>query len=334
MFKRIFYLVLPILIVSLLPATGCGQSTGQSEIVIKAKKAGYLGVEVQDIDNKLRDKKDLKIEYGAYVVNVVEESPADEAGIKEGDVIIGFNGKRIDDGEDLTVAVRKVKPKTEVKVEVIRKGEKIDITAVIGKVKGLRDAFAFSFDDDAVNLQRSFKNLKLPKVYTKLSVSKMSEMSGIQVQSLTKQLGEYFGAPRGKGVLVSSVKKGSNADQAGFKAGDVIIKVNNNSVDDVDEFQEEYSEREEGEVPFEVIRGGKSVKLTMKVEPEEIEEEEDDDWSIYNRLTLPDPPHIEIIQPTKARMHTLQGRLINLRYNLQDKLRTLKERIRHYLRDM
>lgn len=337
MYKRICFLIIPILIMGFLPATGCGQSAGKSKVVVKSGKGGYLGVTIQEVDKKLNEKKDLKVESGAYVADVAEDSPAEDAGIREGDVIVGFNGKRIDDPEDLTVAVRKVKPKTEVKVELVRKGEKMTLTAVVGKMKKSVNAFAWDLNDGVMHLDRNLKSLKLPKIYTRLSVSMAGELSGLKVQSLTKQLGEFFGAPGGKGVLVSSIKKGSEAEKAGFKAGDVIVKMNNSSIDDVNEFQEEFSEGEDGEIPFVVIRNGKSVDLKMKVEAEDADEDidvdidEDDDWSIYNFIP-PDPPGIGIVQSPKPPIKTLRDRLIHLRDNIEDKIEELRDGIREYLR--
>ena len=334
MCKFFLYLIIPIMILGLLPATGCGQSTGQSKVMIKSGKTGYLGVEVRDIDTKLKEKKDLKVDNGAYVNSVVDESPADDAGILKGDVIVAFNGKRIDDGEDLTVAVRKVKPKTEVKVDLIRNGEKMTLKAVIGKTKDLASVFAWDSKDYPLELFRSQKNLKLPKTFA-FHISEKNEMDGLQVQSLTTQLGEYFGVPGGKGVMVSSVKKGSNAEQAGFKAGDVITKVNNSSVDDMSEFQEEYTEGED-EISFEVIRSGKPMNLKMKVDSDEdkdieIEEDEDDDWSMFYRVN---PPNIHLSAPTRIHLHGLKEHLSSLRYELKNKMKEIKEQIRVCLKEL
>jgi len=338
MFRRIFYFVIPVLMMGLLPAAGCGQSKSKSSFYIQAGKTGYLGVSIQEVDKKLIKKEDLKVESGAYVADVVEDSPADEAGIKEGDVIIGFNGKRIDDPDDLTSAVRKVKPKTEVKVELMRKGEKMALTAVIGKMKNPLNAFAW-MDGKTLRLENNLKAMTLPKIYTRMRVSMANEASGLKVESLTKQLGEYFGAPGGKGVLVSSVKNGSDAEKAGFKAGDVIVKMNNRTIDDVDEFRDEFSEGEDEEISFVVVRNGKSVDLKMKVEEEDVDEDinididEDDDWSGFY-FTPPDPPRIEIVHSTRPHIERLRERVIHLRDNIENKLEALKERIREYLQNI
>jgi C-terminal processing protease CtpA/Prc len=230
-----------------------------------------------------------------------------------------------------------VKPKTEVKVDLIRNGEKMTLNAVIGKTKDLASVFAWDSKDATLELFRSQKNLKLPKTFA-LHISEKNEMDGLQVHSLTKQLGEYFGVPGGKGVMVSSVKKGSNAEQAGFKAGDVITKVNNSSVDDMSEFQEEYTEGED-EISFEVIRSGKPMNLKMKVDSDEdkdieIEEDEDDDWSMFYRVTPPDPPNIHLTAPSRVHLHGLQEHLSNLRYELKNKMKEIKEQIRCCLKEL
>ena len=335
MIKHIFYIVIPIVLLGILPATGCGQTGLKSSIVIKDKKKGYLGVEVRDVDKKLIEKKDLKIDYGAYVDKVVEDSPAEEAGIEKGDVIIEINGKRIDDAEDLTVAVRKIKPKTEVKVNIVRKGEKKSIPVVIGKMKSLDNFYTFGFNDKIIQLDKDIKKLKIPRIYGNVHISTLVNLNGLQVESMTKQLGEYFGAPDGKGVLVTEVKKGSNADKAGFKAGDVIVKVDKYKIEDLDDFNDQISDLEDEEVSVEVIRSGKTVTLKVDFEVEEdTEDDEDSDWSYYNGIAPPEPPCIEIVPEPVEGMDIIKSRIYELRNNFKNNFRMMKDKLTNYLRNL
>lgn len=335
MIKHIFYVVIPIILLGILPATGCGQTGLKSGIVIKDKKRGYLGVEVRDVDKKLMEKKDLKIDYGAYVDKVVEDSPAEEAGIEKGDVIIEINGKRVDDAEDLTVAVRKIKPKTEVNVNIVRKGEKKSIPVVIGKLKSLDNFYTFGFNDKILPLDKDIKKLKIPRIYSNVRISTKVNLNGLQVEPMTKQLGEYFGAPDGKGVLVTDVKKGSNADKAGFKAGDVIVKVDKYKIEDIDDFNDQISDLEDGEVSVEIIRGGKTVTIKLDFDVEEdTEDDEDSDWSFYHEIAPPDTPCIEILPESVPRMDIIESRIYELRNNFKNNFRVMKEKLMNYLRNL
>lgn len=266
--KKFYILTLTLLFIAF-PDQGCGQFRVRAYNIEKKGLQGYLGVEVQDVNKKLKEKRNLNVDQGAYIIKVIDNSPADNAGLLKGDVIVRYNDKVIEDSQDLTKAVRKTKPKTEVKIEIIREGEKKVIPVRIGKVK---KALAFNYDFEEPEL---FIEPNIPKLSKKFDIQIFTEnkMYGLKLQTLTKQLGKYFGSPNGKGVLVSEVEEGSEAEKAGFMAGDVIIKINGNLVRDVQEFTDELSEVESEKAEFEIIRNGKSMKLSMQIE----NEDEDDD---------------------------------------------------------
>jgi membrane-associated protease RseP (regulator of RpoE activity) len=92
-----------------------------------------------------------------------------------------------------------------------------------------------------------------------------SARSGLMVENLTPQLGDFFGAKNGKGVLVRSVEKGSRAEQAGFRAGDVIVKVNGESISDSGDFTHAMHGRKSSAVTVSIIREKKEQNLTLTV---------------------------------------------------------------------
>jgi membrane-associated protease RseP (regulator of RpoE activity) len=85
----------------------------------------------------------------------------------------------------------------------------------------------------------------------------------LMVENLTPQLGDYFGARDGQGVLVRSVEKGSRADKAGFRAGDVIVKVNGESISDSGDFTHAIHGRKNSTVSVSIIREKKEQTLTL-----------------------------------------------------------------------
>ena len=90
-----------------------------------------------------------------------------------------------------------------------------------------------------------------------------SARSGLMVENLTPQLGDYFGARDGQGVLVRSVEKGSRADKAGFRAGDVIVKVNGESISDSGDFTHAMHGRKNSTINVSIIREKKEQTLTL-----------------------------------------------------------------------
>ena len=321
---HIILVLIVLLFIGAAPNYGGGQTHRQIIKVEKKGKRGYLGVEVQDVTRKLKEKKNLSVDRGAYVQSVVEDSPAEEAGILKGDVIVKFADETVDDGEELTDAVRGTKPKSGVKVEINRNGEKKTLTAVVGKVKAPQ-AFAFNFNDGELGDMPD-----APKITKRLNmrIFSESEMNGLQTQSLTKQLGEYFGAPNGRGVLVTEVEKGSGAEKAGFKAGDVITKVETRSIDDIDELREELSDLGGKEAAFEIMRNGKTVKLTMMIEQDEDSDDEDDSSSDI----LITPGHHSLMTPEyifsrQIHLNILKEKLSRLGSKIHNNIRNIEQKV-------
>ena len=222
-------------------------------MLVGNKDRGWLGVSVEDVTAKLVRKKGLKVNDGAYVSDVQEESPAEAAGIKEGDVIVTFDGKTIRDSDDLIGEVRRVKPGTEVNIGVARGVETQTLKASVGSSPRMR---TFSFRAPHIPPRRSFSHEAI--IY------------GLTLEGLDRQLAEYFGAPDGKGVLVKNVKRNSKAEQAGFKAGDVIVKIGDERVFDADDVWHELDDVREGDkAEIEVMRKGSSLKLQLPIEERE-----------------------------------------------------------------
>jgi membrane-associated protease RseP (regulator of RpoE activity) len=110
-------------------------------------------------------------------------------------------------------------------------------------------------------------------------VTTRSERSGLMVENITPQLGEFFGVKNGNGVLVRSVEKGSRAEKAGLRAGDVIVKVNDQAVHDTSDFTHAVKSRDGGSVSIGVIREKKeqNINLTLPDRKESGELLEDDE---------------------------------------------------------
>ena len=282
--------------------------------VERAGKGGWLGVSIQDITPKIAKKKDLKSDEGAYVNDVVDNSPADSAGVKEGDVVVEFNGKTIDDAGDLLRAVQKSSAGTKTTIVVVRNNEKKSLPIAVGKVR--RRAFSESF---AV----------APRA-PHIAMFGRSGMWGLHLSELNEQLGEYFGAPKGKGLLVEQVEKKSAGEKAGFKAGDVITKANKNSVEDFRDLNEAAEDANEGDkIEVEIIRKGANKVLTVEIEERDIEPssfnfhfENLPDIEMMKEIELNVQPRIDI---DNLKMH-LRNSLPDMR-DLELKMDHLREKI-------
>jgi serine protease Do len=239
----------------------------------KAKK-GWLGVSIQDVTEKIAKKNNLSAEEGAYINDVVDNSPADSAGLKEGDVIVKFADRDIYDSDDLVRTVSRISPGTRATVTFLRGGERKSLTVVVGKEKTRRMV--------------GFGVGSLPR----LSFFGGNTL-GMRLSNLNEQLGEYFGAPDKHGVLVEEVDDESAAAKAGFKAGDVITRAGKRSVEDVEDVNKELRKHDEGDkVEFEILRKGTKKTLTAEIE----EEEEGQHFNVAPKMRMNIHPNIQIFR--------------------------------------
>lgn len=241
----------------------------------------WIGVYTQKIDKDLAEAFNLDQDNGIVVVDVVDDSPADEAGLKRKDVIIEFNGKKVGGSEPLTDFVRDTKIGDKVEVVVLRKGEKKTLTVEIGKKPESRwrdrDRSLYTTDFFRKNLA--------------VSIGHRGYL-GVAIQDLNEQLGDYFGVKDGDGVLITEVIEDSPAEKAGLKAGDVIVGADDEDITDSEDIFDALSDKEDGDtVSITYLRRGE--KHTVPVEVTE------ESYSMHNvslpslNLQIPKPPSIK-----------------------------------------
>jgi C-terminal processing protease CtpA/Prc len=237
---------------------------GDEETVIvnmEAGEHGWLGVMLAKRVTHTMDDGEEKIETskGVLVEEVIDDSPADSAGIEDGDIITKINGEDVEDPDDVIEILREMDPDELVNIVVERDGSEKTIGVVLGERKS-----SYAIVGNMYKMMAPLK--KLGKSITMFTGNK--PVLGIKIKTLEKQLGEYFKAPNGKGVLVTEVLdiEGSPAKQAGLKAGDVLVNINGESIEDLHDIQTALSDMEkDDDVKMEVIRNGSRMKLSAKI---------------------------------------------------------------------
>jgi serine protease Do len=175
---------------------------------------GWLGVVIQKLDPGLMQAFKLKDDRGALVSDVLPDSPAAKAGLKRGDIIVGFNGNLVEDSQELPRLVATMMPDTEVTVEVIRNGERQSLPVVLGTMK-----------EDT------------PSAVAKLDPSDVESTLGLRVQSLTPGIAQQLRLEDTNGVVISAVAQDSPAAEAGLRRGDVIREVNQTPITNMDDYE-------------------------------------------------------------------------------------------------
>lgn len=226
----------------------------------------FLGVGVREVDTDRAKELNLREEFGVEVTKVESDSPAEKAGLKVGDVIQEYQGQRVEGTEQLVRLVRETPAGRVAKLTVIRNGSQQNLTATIGARKGIK-VFAQGIPMEGFRVPERDFNLVIPDV-PKAMMSWRSGMIGIEGETLAdSQLASFFGVK--EGVLVRSVLKGSAAERAGIKAGDVLIKVNDTKVTtprDVTAAMRDARSGDKHTFPVVVMRERKELTLSVTVD--------------------------------------------------------------------
>jgi len=228
-------------------------------------QSSYLGIGVADITPERARALNLKEERGAEVTSVREDSPAAKAGLKEGDVVLEYNGQPIQGTEQLTRLVRETPVGRQAKILVSRAGSTQTLTATIAAQKG---AVIFGHGDGPFVMPNITIPPMEPMDIPQFQMAWRSPSLGIIGEALREQdqLAEFFGAKQG--VLVKSVTRNSAAEKAGIKAGDVIVKIDDTNITSTDGIRRALSSAGESKSTFTVvvIRDKKETPITVTIE--------------------------------------------------------------------
>jgi serine protease Do len=225
-------------------------------------QGSYLGVDLRDVTSDRVAPLKLNEERGAEVTMVDQDSPAGKSGLKEHDVILTFNGSKVESVEQLRRFIHELPPGRTVTLGVSREGKPVTVTAQLADRKALSKSYRATTPRTRIMIPPippidfDIPNIEVVRIN--------STRTGMSVSSLTPQLGEYFGAPNGRGLLVSSVEKGSVAEAAGLKAGDVIVKVANDRISDTGDWRMALREHS-GNVTVTIIRDKREQTVTLKL---------------------------------------------------------------------
>ena len=214
-----------------------------SDLIVKGYVVrSFLGIYMQDINEDLYDTMDLKSRKGTIVSDIVENSPADKAGLESGDVITGFEGKDITNGAELKNLVSSASPGSEITLTILRDGKIKDVDVIL---------------EERLGSEMTSAN----NTYDKF---------GLSVLDVTDELIEKYNIQRPinsdiQGVVVTDIEENSIAEKSGMQEGDLITRVGRQKISNINMFKKEISSYEEDEkILFLVKRGNASRFLTLR----------------------------------------------------------------------
>jgi serine protease Do len=249
---------------SLVSPVAFGQQ--RSQTFVFAPGGSYLGIGGVDITPDRAHALNLKEERGVEISSVDPDGPAAKAGLKDGDVVLEFNGQPVEGWAQFRRLVQETPAGRQVKISVWRAGAVQTLTATVGERKNqpmvIGPENGWNFNMPVIPSMPEMPNIEIPRYGTL-----QNPMIGILGEPLgqEEQLAEFFGVQ--DGVLVRSVRKGSAADKAGIKAGDVITKVEDTKVTTSAEITRALrSLRSKKTVTMTIVRNKKEMPVTITVD--------------------------------------------------------------------
>ena len=232
-------------------AVPSGMAKQVMESLIKYKKVvrGWLGVSIQEVTSDLAEEFGVKDLKGALISGVMKGSPAEKAGLKQGDVILKFNGKDVEDTGHLRNMVSQSPIGTKVTVKVFRAKKEIDVEVVIAELP--KKAGEPSTEEESNE-----------------TPEESSALSGVTVRELTPELAKRFGAKEGDaGVVVVRVDPNSRAFEVGIRAGDIVLQINQKEISTIEDYKKATAKLKAKDRALLLIRR-KGEDLFMTVRPE------------------------------------------------------------------
>ncbi len=279
----------------------------------------YLGVDSRDITPERARELKLKEVRGVEVLMVDQDAPAGKAGLKEKDVILNFNGTPVESVEQLRRLLRETPPGREVTIAISRDGQSMNLKVTLAD----RKMVSRLPKDFTVRIPK-FEMPPMPDIEVpSFTMMPMSRRSGLTVESLSPQLGEFFGCKDARGVLVRSVQRDSPAAKAGVRAGDVIVKVDNETIDGTSDFSR--AVRRTGKHNIVVLRDKREVSLSLDI-PDRTRGDADAQGLFggdFEQLSL----EMAQLQPQFRRLHDELERSMRARQgSFRELERTMRER--------
>jgi S1-C subfamily serine protease len=238
---------------------------------------------------------------GTVITKVIEDTGAERAGLREGDIIVAIDGEELDGSWSMTKRILKKEPGDSIDLEIVRDGNRETVTAELGEREGLSRMFVGEFDSEEFEAQmeqleeqlhlqledldidleelhehledihiRIDEDLDIPELQHKIIAIRTNRpILGVQLVEPTAELREHLGGSENAGVLVSKVLSGMPAEDAGVEVGDLIVAVDGEEVEDAGDLVSGLKGKHGARVELEVVRDGRTLTLDASLPEKE-----------------------------------------------------------------
>ncbi|WP_029460877.1 DegQ family serine endoprotease [Solidesulfovibrio alcoholivorans] len=217
----------------------------------KSIKRGWIGVTIQDIDENTAKALGMENTKGALVTSVLDGQPAGKAGIRTGDVITAVSGQKIENTNELLRRIAALKPGDSVEMNLLRKGSPLTVSVTLGERDAKKLAQQGGTGEDGGDATAPAES--------------QAKSIGLTLRSVTGKEAKALGMDKARGVLVTEVEDGSEAEQSDVRPGDVVLEVNQRAVNTPEEFKKVVAEdgKDKGVVMLQIKRQRQTVFRTV-----------------------------------------------------------------------
>jgi len=249
------------------------QDMDEMTLLVGDEGPSWLGIETHEVTAESAKELKLSAERGVVIGRVTPDSPAAKAGLKEKDVITEVNGQRVEGAAQFRRMIHEIPAGRAAQLGIWRDGHAQTLSVTLGKAEENHRTWigsgpgTFAFAMPKVEIPE-MPSIDLGGEFGVLAGGRAR--LGIDAEDLDGQLGAYFGAPDGEGILVRSVNSGSPAEKAGVKAGDVITTINGERIRTVGDLREKLGAKpDEKQAKLGVLRNKNTITLTVDL-PERV----------------------------------------------------------------
>jgi serine protease Do len=274
--KRMLMLSLgALLVINTIALAGpCDQDKNERPRRTTMSSSGYLGVEIEEVTGDVTGRLRLREERGAWVTSVTDDTAAAKAGLQKDDVITRWNGDTIESARELSRHIRETPAGRSVKLGVLRNGSEMEVAVTLGDRGDYRSRVRVAPIAPVAPVASVAPVTPMaPRarfVVRPATIARVRERDGYQLgislQSMSPQLAEYFGLQNRNGALVTFVHPDSAAGKAGIKAGDVILSVGGEAVENPRRVVEALRGKGEGPVEVKLMRDRQERAVTVQLE--------------------------------------------------------------------
>jgi serine protease Do len=222
----------------------------KDDLVIKGYVVrSFLGIYMQDINEDIYEAMELESMQGTIIGEVVPGSPADKAGLEVSDIIVGFEDQKINNGSELKNLISNSIPGSKIKLRILRSGRNEDIDVVL--------------EEKSVDGLSSVGDTYIDKKFG-LTVANISDAL-IKKFNIPSKNSSWSDGSDLKGIVVTKILPGGIAEQAGFELGDLINRVGQKKISNINEFINEIEQYEEDKKILVLVKRGRASRfLTLR----------------------------------------------------------------------